>query len=240
MTDGKAGATIALLRQVSTATVTMQLLKRGLRAVSMRGPTALTPGQPRLVGPAYTLRYVPMREDLSTVASLGDPDNPSRNAIEECPPGHVLVMDGLGRGDAGVLGDILAARLKVRGVAGAVTDAGVRDAEAIRPIGLPVWSAGPTPPANIGALAWGERQVRIGCGGVAVEPGDMIVADGDGVVVIPAALADEVARDGVEQERFERFVQLRVGEGRPVHGLYPPNEASRAEYEKWVADGEPA
>lgn len=227
---------IEILRGVSTATISLQLLKRGIRACAMVGPKPLTWDGARLVGPAYTLRYVPMREDLSTIESLGAPDNAQKRAIEECPPGHVLVVDGRGRGDTGVLGDILVGRLKARGVAGAVTDSAIRDEAGVAPIGLPVFCAGSAPPANIGGLAWGDLQVRIGCGGVAVEPGDIIVGDRDGVVVLPKALAAEVARDGAEQEAFETWVQARIAEGRAIPGLYPPSPETRAEYERWRAD----
>jgi regulator of RNase E activity RraA len=221
------------LRGVSTATISMQLLKRGIRACAMVGPKPLAPDGARLVGPAYTLRYVPMREDLSTVDSLGAPDNAQKLAIEECPPGHVLVIDGRGRADTGVLGDILVGRLKARGVAGAVTDSAIRDEAGVTPIGLPVFCAGSAPPPNIGGLAWGDRQVRIGCGGVAVEPGDIVVGDRDGVVVIPKAFAADVARDGAEQEAFEAWVQDQVARGRAIPGLYPPSPETRAEYEAW-------
>lgn len=225
--------TVDILRGVSTATISMQLLKRGIRACAMVGPKPLSPNGGRLVGPAYTLRYVPMREDLSTVESLGAADNAQKRAIEECPPGHVLVVDGRGRADTGVLGDILIGRLKARGVAGAVTDSAIRDEAGVVPVGLPIFCAGSAPPANIGGLAWGDLQVRIGCGGVAVEPGDIVVGDLDGVVVIPKALAADVARDGAEQEAFEAWVQARVAEGRAIPGLYPPSPETRAEYEAW-------
>ncbi len=237
MTDELAPDTLSLLKDVSTATITLQLLRRGLRGCSMTGPKPFSGSSERLVGPAYTLRYVPLREDLSTIEVLGHPDNPQRIAIEEVPPGHVLVIDGCGETRCGVLGDILVGRLKVRGVAGVVSDASMRDAAGILPIDLPIYCPGATAPPNIGALSLGDRQTRIGCGGVAVDPGDIIVADGDGAVVIPRGLADEIAVDGTEQERFERFVQEKVMEGRSTHGLYPPNDETRAEYEAWLKVG---
>ena len=217
----------------STATITMQLLKRGLRATAMRGVAPLASGQGRVVGEAYTVRFIPMREDLSDPAILSVRENPQRRAIDECPEGAVLVMDGLGNGNVGTLGDILAERLRVRGVAGCVTDSAVRDAEAVIETGLPVWCNGRAAPPNITGLAMGDLQTPIGCGGVAIIPGDVVVCDGDGVVVIPKAMAESVAADGVEQERLETFVQERIRAGHPVAGTYPPNEETLAAYEVW-------
>lgn len=221
------------LAACSTATVTLQLLKRGLRATAMRGVAPLGPGQGRVVGEAFTVRFIPMREDLSDPAILSMKENPQRRAIDECPEGAVLVMDALGNGNVGTLGDILAERLRVRGVAGCVTDSAVRDAEAVTATGLPVWSNGRAAPPNIAGLAMGDLQTPIGCGGVAVIPGDVVVCDGDGVVVIPQTMAESVATDGVEQERLETFVQERIRAGYPVAGTYPPNEETLAAYEVW-------
>jgi len=239
MTGEVSEESLTLLKGVSTATVTMQLLKRGIRACSMVGPRPFSGTEERLVGPAYTLRCAPMREDISTPAFLGADDNAQKIAIEEIPAGHVLVIDGRGETRSGVLGDILVARLKVRGVAGVVSDSGMRDAAGVIPVGLPIYCAGAVAPPNITWLTPADRQVRIGCGGVLVDPGDIIVADGDGAVVIPRDLANDVARDGAEQERFERFVQLRVNKGHPTKGLYPPNEESLAAYREWLDAGEP-
>ncbi len=230
---------VEILKGVSTATLTMQLLKRGFRNVAMRGPKPIKDFSGRLVGPAYTLRFVPMREDLSTVASLADVTNPARRAVEETPKGHVLVIDARGMADIGVIGDILAARMQARGVAGVVTDGGVRDVDAVADLDFPVWCTDAAAPASIHGHASGDLQTIIGCGEVAVVPGDMVVADNDGAVVIPADLVDEVARDGAEQERLERFVQLKIREGRKVFGTYPPDDKTRAEYEEWVKAGEP-
>lgn len=231
--------TKANLQQISVATVSMQLLKRGIRNVAMSGVRPLnTPTQP-IVGEAYTLRYIPMREDLSTPEVLGRPDFEPRRAIEEVPPGAVLVIDGRGRGDVAVLGDILIERLKVRGVAALVSDGGIRDAEECLAADFPIYAAGPASPASVTFHSAGDLQCPVGCGGVAVIPGDVIVADGDGAIVIPQALAAEIGRDGIEQERYERFAKLRVAQGRAVPGIYPPNEAARAEYADWLAAGEP-
>lgn len=239
MTASVSAESLAQLKHVSTATITMQLLKRGIRACAMFGPKPFSGPDERLVGPAYTLRLVPMREDISTPAFLGAEDNAQKIAIEDTPEGHVLVISGGGELRAGVLGDILVARLKYRGVAGVVSDASMRDAAGILPQNFPIFCPGAVAPPNIGALTPADIQCRVGCGGVLVDPGDIIVADGDGAVVIPRNLADDVARDGTEQERFERFVQLRVSQGRPTKGLYPPGDDARAEYQQWLKDGEP-
>ena len=229
--------TRAALAGCSTATLTMQLLKRGLRATAMRGVRPLAPGQGRVVGEAYTLRFIPMREDLSDPAVLGEPGNPQRSAIEECPAGAILCMDGLGNGEVATLGDILAERLRVRGVAACVTDSAVRDAEAVTATGFPVWCRGRAAPPHIAGLAMGDRQAPIGCGGVAVVPGDVLVCDGDGVVVIPQARVEEVAAGAVEQERLETFIQERIRAGYSVPESYPPNAETLAAYEVWKRRG---
>lgn len=228
--------TRAALEEISVATVSMQLLKRGIRNVSMLGPKPLGPGTPRIIGPAFTLRFVPWREDRATPEVLGDAGYSPRQAVEEAPADSVLVIDGRGRGDIAVIGDLLAMRLKIRGLAGIVTDGGIRDADAVLGVGFPVYAAGPAAPAHIAGHAAADHGTPCACGGVAVFPGDIVMADGDGAVVIPAHLADEIARDGPEQERYERFALEKIREGRPVPGVYPPNEATRAEYEGWSED----
>jgi regulator of RNase E activity RraA len=226
------------LRQVSTATLTMVLLKRGVRTSWLRGVEPLTMMGGRIVGPAFTIRFVPGREDLSQPESYAK--SPSfRDAIEAAPAGSVVVIDGRGNTLGATLGDILVARLAKRGVLAAVTDAPVRDADEIRRLTLPVLCAGVAPPPSIVGLSFAGYDEIIGCGGVAVCPGDVLVCDNDGVVVIPVAMAAEVAEDGVEQERFERFVQRRVAEGASVVGLYPPNEGTVQDYKRWCDDGEP-
>jgi regulator of RNase E activity RraA len=231
--------TAEILRTVTTATLQMQLMKRGLRHCTMRGVRALDAAAPRLVGSAYTLRFVPFREDQDPLSRLGDSDNPARRAIEDCPAQQVLVMDARGVAHCGTMGDILAMRLKVRGVAGVVTDGGVRDAAAVREVGLPVFCAGPAAPATPAAHIAADRQVPVACGGVAVFPGDVLVGDGDGVVVIPAPLVDEVAVAAAEQEGIEAFIFELVRVGRPVIGTYPPTDAVRAQYAQWLAAGRP-
>ncbi|MBT3659190.1 MAG: ribonuclease activity regulator RraA [Rhodospirillaceae bacterium] len=230
--------TRANLETISVATVSMQLLKRGIRNVSMVGPKPLNTPMMPIVGEAYTLRYIPMREDLSTPEMLAKPDFAPRVAIEEAPSGSILVIDGRGRPDIAVVGDILIERLKVRGVTGLVSDGGLRDFDECLAADFPVFAAGPAAPASVTGHAAGDLQTPISCGGVAVIPGDIIKADGDGVIVIPKALAEDIGRDGLEQERYERFAKLRVSQGRPVPGIYPPNDAAKAEYAAWLEAGE--
>ena len=225
------------LRGVSTATLTMTLIKRGVRTSWLRGPVPLDPIAGRIVGPAFTIRFVPGREDLSGPESYAR--SPSfRDAIEAAPSGSVVVIDGCGNRAGATLGDILVARLARKGVVAAVTDAPVRDADETRAVGLPVLSAGVAAPPSIIGLAFAGFGEIIGCGGVAVRPGDVMVCDNDGAVVVPIELAADVAEAGTEQERFERFVQRRVKAGASVLGLYPPGDAALAAYEEWIAAGE--
>jgi regulator of RNase E activity RraA len=222
--------TIEALRATSTATISTILLKRGIRRVFMQGPRPLAPGYGRLVGPAFTMRFIPAREDLATPESWASPRS-TRRAIEEMPEGVVAVADATGLISAGIFGDILTARMFKRGVSGLVTDGAVRDAAGVRATGLPVWSAAVAAPASVAGLTFIGWQEPIGCGGAAVLPGDMIVADEDGVVVIPAAHVQSVATDGLEQERFETWVVREVETGAELPGLYPPNDATRARYQ---------
>jgi regulator of RNase E activity RraA len=224
-------------RAVGTATVSMQLLKRGIRHHAVAGVKPLTPDQGCVVGPAYTLRFLPLREDLSDPSVLGAPGYGPRVAIEECPPGAILAVEARGVATTGTLGDILAARLARRGVAAVVADGAVRDGKGVAATGLPIWSLGTAAPASITELSGGAVQGPIACGDVTIFPGDVLVCDSDGVVVVPAGIADAVAADAVEQDRFERWVQARVEEGRATIGLYPPNPETKAEYEAWKATG---
>ena len=226
------------LRGVSTATLTMVLIKQGIRTSWLRGPMPLAPLQRRIVGPAFTIRFVPGREDLSGPESYAR--SPSfRDAIEAAPAGSVVVIDGRGNPHGATLGDILVARLARKGVVAAVTDAPVRDADEIRAVGLPVLSAGVAAPPSVIGLAYAGFGEIIGCGGVAIRPGDVMVCDNDGAVVVPRETAAAVAEAGAEQERFERFVQQRVKTGASVLGLYPPGDDALAAYEAWTAAGEP-
>ena len=221
---------VATLAQVTTATLTTLLLKKGLRNVWMRGTRPLNPGQPRLVGPAFTLRFVPAREDLATPASWSNPIS-TRAAIEAMAPGCIAVIDAMGVTDAGVFGDILCARMKKRGVAALITDGVLRDVAGVRGTGLPVWCQGGAAPPSVAGLtfvAWGEP---IGCGGVAVFPDDVVVVDEDGAVLIPAAFVDQVVAEAPEQERLESWIMGEVEKGASLPGLYPPNAENKARYE---------
>ena len=190
-----------------------------------------------MAGPAYTLRNIPAREDIDQIATLGDPAHPQRRAIEEVPPGHVLVIDCRGDSGAACAGEILVTRLMRRGVAGLVSDGGVRDAGPIAAMAFPVFCAGPSAPLNLARHHAVEVLTPIGCGGVAIYPGDILVGDADGVAVIPAALADEVARDAAAQEHLEAFVLARIDAGAALPGTYPPDEATRAAYEASLKRG---
>lgn len=219
--------------QISTATITTILLKKGLRNVWLRGTRPLRSGQGRLVGPAFTLRFVPAREDLATPASWSSP-NSTRAAIEEMPEGAMTVVDAMGVSDAGIFGDILCARMHKRGVAALVTDGVLRDLDGVEASGLPVWCSGIAAPPSVAGLTFVGWQQPVACGGVAVFPDDLIVADRDGAVVVPKALIEEVADLGLEQERLEGWIMHEVGKGAALPGLYPPNDETRARYEAEV------
>ena len=222
---------VATLSRVTTATITTVLLKKGLRNVWMRGTRPLNPGHARIVGPAFTLRFVPAREDLATPASWSNPIS-TRAAIEAMPQGCVAVVDAMGVTDAGIFGDILCARMVKRGVAALVTDGVVRDLAGVLGTGLPVYCKGAAAPPSVAGLtfvAWGQP---IGCGGVAVFADDVVVVDDDGAVVIPAALVDEVVTLALDQERLEEWIMGEVAHGAALPGLYPPNADNLARYEK--------
>jgi len=224
---------IRALAGVSTATLTTVLLKKGLRNVWLRGTRPLAPGLPRLVGRAFTMRFVPAREDLATPASWGSPIS-TRAAIEAMPAGCIAVVGALGVTDAGIFGDILCARMKKRGVAALVTDGVVRDVAGVLASGLPVWCQGTAAPPSVAGLTFVGWQEPIGCGGVAVFPNDVIVVDQDGAVLIPAALLGEVIAASVEQERLEGWIMSQVEEGVPLPGLYPPDADNAARYRAWA------
>jgi regulator of RNase E activity RraA len=221
---------IEALSGVSTATVTTILLKKGLRNLWMRGARPLRPEQPRLVGRAFTLRFIPAREDLATPESWGSPIS-TRAAIEAMPEGCIAVVDSMGTTDAGIFGDVLCARMKKRGIAALVTDGVVRDKAGVLGTGLPVWCQGTAAPASVAGLTFVNWQEPIACGGVAVFPDDVVIADGDGAVLIPAKLVEEVATLGQEQERLEAWIMEEVEKGVPLPGLYPPNAENKARYE---------
>jgi regulator of RNase E activity RraA len=217
------------LTGVSAATVSSVLLKKGVRSAWMRGPRPLQAGQPRLVGRAFTLRFVPAREDLATPESVASPRS-ARAAVEAMPAGAIAVVDAMGVTDAGIFGDILCARMRKRGVAALVTDGVVRDAAGVLATGLAVWCRGAAAPPSYAGLTFVGWQEPIGCGGVAVFPDDVIVADADGAVVIPAALVDAVAEAAAEQERLEEWIMREVESGAALPGLYPPNAENKARY----------
>jgi regulator of RNase E activity RraA len=221
-----------------TATLHTVLARRGLRSTAMRGVLPLRSGA-RVAGEATTLRFVPMREDLLDPAMLANPQYPQRKIVENMPAGKVLVVDARGDAGAGILGNILVTRLAARGAKGLLTDGALRDAAAIRAMELPVFAAGVHPAQHIEShYAVGIDEV-IGCGGVMVRPGDVIVGDDDGVVVLPRAVAAEVARAAREQEELETFVQGKIAAGSSIVGVYPPNEATRAEFEAWRTPSTP-
>ncbi len=219
------------LAQVSVATLSTCLFKRGFRNRVMPYIQPLRSGQRPMVGPAYTLRFIPAREDIDVMEGYSRDDHVHRRAIEECPAGHVLVIDTGGNQTAASAGDIMLARLMVRGGAGAVTDGGFRDTPDIARLDFPVYQRGPGPSSSPIRLHPVDLNVPIGCAGVAVYPGDIVVGDQEGVIVIPVALADEVAAEALEMTRYETFAAEEILKGRSLFGIYPPSPESRAEYE---------
>jgi len=225
---------VAILSQITTATITTILLKKGLRNVWLRGTRPLRAGQPRLVGRAFTLRFVPAREDLATPASWGSPIS-TRAAIEDMPAGCIAVVDAMGVTDAAIFGDILCARMAKRGVTALVSDGVLRDVAGVLATQLPVWCSGAAAPPSVAGLTFVAWQQPIACGGVAVFPGDVVVADDDGAVLIPAALLDEILVLAPEQERLESWIMRQVEQGAALPGLYPPNAENKARYEAEMA-----
>jgi regulator of RNase E activity RraA len=221
---------VETLSQVTTATLTTILLKKGLRNVWLRGPMPLRTGLPRLVGRVFTLRFVPAREDLATPESWSSPIS-TRAAVEDMPPGCIAVVDSMGVTDAGIFGDILCARMARRGVTALVTDGVVRDVAGVLGTGLPVWCTGAAAPPSVAGLTFVDWQRPIGCGGVAVFPGDVMVADDDGAVLIPSALLNDILVEAPEQERLEAWIMRQVNEGASLPGLYPPNAENKARYQ---------
>jgi regulator of RNase E activity RraA len=227
--------TLDLLRQASTATVTTQLFQRGLRNMFLNGLEPLNPDHCRFVGEAVTLRNIPMREDLDTLDIFKNPETPQRKAVETVGPGQVLVQDCRGDTRAASGGNILMTRMRMRGAAGVVTDGAVRDSPDIARQPFPVFVKGRSATLNLAVHHAVDINVPIACAGVPVFPGDIIMGDEEGVVVIPRHLADEIARPAAEQEDLERFILEKVEGGAALPGTYPPNEATRAEYERWKA-----
>ena len=232
-------AALEQLRQVGIANVANALYTRGFSNVVLQGVAPLTAGQEQLVGPAYTLRFVPAREDLDSLEEYAKDSNLHRRAIEEAPAGSVLVIDAHGSTRASSMGDMMATRLRRRGVAGVVTDGGYRDAAGIAATGLPCYQAESAPPATPIALHPVALDEPVGCAGVAIYPNDIIVGDRDGVVVVPRHLLVEVAQAAYDAHQYEQFAELQIRAGRPIFGLFPATPESRIEYDAWVAAGRP-
>jgi regulator of RNase E activity RraA len=220
------------LRTITTATITTMLLKKGIRRCWMTGPMPLVPGGRRLVGPAFTLRFVPVREDLATPESWAKPIS-TRGAIEAMPEGCIAVADAMGVTTAGIFGDILTMRMMKRNVTALVTDGVIRDKAGVLASKLPVWCVGTAAPASVNGLTFVGWQEPIACGGCAIFPGDVIVCDDDGAVVIPQSLVGFVAEEGAEHERMETWIVSEVERGEKLPGLYPMNEETKARYQAW-------
>jgi regulator of RNase E activity RraA len=222
------------LMTVSVATLATALFKRGLRNQVIQGVQPVKAKGRNMVGPAFTLRYIPAREDRNQLVEFRNPEHPQRVAVETCPSGHVLVMDSRKDPRAASAGDILVTRLMVRGVAGVVTDGGFRDAATIGGLDIPAYHTRPSSPTNLTLHEALDLNVPIGCGDVAVFPGDIIVGDDDCVIVIPQAIAEEVATEAVEMTAYEDFVVEKVKAGTPIIGLYPRTQDHfTAEFAAW-------
>ena len=222
------------LKTVSTATLCTALFKRGLRNQFIQDVRPLNPNAGTMVGEAFTLRYIPAREDLNPLSAFQDRAHPQRKAVEECPPGAVLVIDSRKNARAASAGSILVSRLMKRGVAGVVTDGGFRDSPEIAGLAIPAYHQRPSAPTNLTLHQALDINAPIGCGDVAVWPGDVVVGDGEGVVIIPAGIADEVAAEAVEMTAFEDFVTERVMAGQSILGLYPPtDDANKVAFDAW-------
>ena len=226
--------TRAKLKKVSTASIATAHFKRGLRNQFIQGVTPVSPKDENMVGPAFTLRYIPAREDRNPITVFRNADHPQRVAVETCPEGHVLVMDARKDARAATAGSILVTRLAKRGAAGIVTDGGFRDAHGIGELAMPAYCAGPSAPTNLTLHEALDINVPIACGDAAVFPGDVLVGDRDGVMVIPAHLADEIAEECTGMETFEDFVLEQVEGGAPIIGLYPcTKDENQQKFEAW-------
>ena len=222
------------LKTVSTATICTALFKRGLRNQYIQGVRPLNPAAGPMVGEAFTLRYIPAREDLNPITVFQDRSHPQRKAVEECPPGAVFVIDSRKDARAASAGSILVTRLMVRGVAGVVTDGGFRDSPEIAGFAMPAYHHRPAAPTNLTVHQALDINVPIACGDAPGWPGDVVVGDAEGVVVIPAHLADEIADEAVEMTAFEDFVTEEVGKGRSILGLYPPtDDKAKQDFAAW-------
>lgn len=221
------------LTQVSVATISTCLYRAGVKVVCPHGIRPLAPGLPRMVGRAFTLRFIPMRDDIGGPSSYGVGANVHQRAFEECPPDHVVVMDTRGETRACCGGDLLIGRLKARGCSGIVTDGGFRDTPDIALLQFPAYHRQPVPAPSFTRLQAVELNVPIGCADVAVYPGDIIVGDAEGVVVIPARMARGIAQEAYESMQYDTFAAEEVARGRSIVGLYPATDASRAEFQRW-------
>ncbi|MEP5566478.1 MAG: ribonuclease activity regulator RraA [Halioglobus sp.] len=228
--------TRSILENTSTASIATMLFKRGLRNQFVQGVARVNPNAKRMVGPVYTLRYIPAREDLNPIEIFRDSDHPQRRAVEEIPAEHVLVMDCRQDATAASAGSILATRLAVRGCAGVVTDGGLRDVDDIASLDMPSFCASPSAPTNLTKHQALDLNVPIGCGGVAVFPNDIAVGDGDGVIIIPAEIADDIASEAKGMEKYEAWVMEQVQAGASIIGLYPMNDDTRVRFEAWLAE----
>lgn len=222
------------LKRVSTATIATCLFKKGLKNQFIQNVVPLKKGKPTMVGTAFTLRYIPAREDLNPISVFRDPKHPQRVAVEECPEGFVMVIDSRNNPRAASAGSILVTRLMVRGATGIVTDGGFRDSAEIAALKIPSYHQKPSAPTNLTLHQALDINVPIGCGDVAVFPGDIIVGDDDGVMVIPAQIIEEVANECIEMTIFEDFVLEQVNNGKTIIGLYPPtNEQTLVDFAEW-------
>ncbi len=229
--------TKAKLEQVSVATLATALYKRGLRNQVIQDVHPLSQKGKNMVGPAFTLRYMPAREDRNQLVEFRNPDHPQRKAIEECPPGHVFVMDSRKSAYAASAGDILITRLMVRGGAGVVTDGGFRDAMNIAKLEMPAYHSRPSSPTNLTTNEAIDINVPIGCGDAPVFPGDIVVGDDDSIIIVPAHLADEIADEAIEMTAYEDFAIEQVQNGASIIGLYPATKEENLEiFAKWRAD----
>ncbi|PSL18893.1 ribonuclease activity regulator RraA [Shimia abyssi] len=228
---------MAQLKNASTASVATLLYKRGFHNAYIQGVAPLSTDTPTMVGPAYTLRYIPARPDTDPLDAFREPDHPQRVAVEECPRGSILVMDCRQDASAASAGSILLTRCQMRGVGGVVTDGGIRDARGAAALEMPVFAAKASAPTNLTKHHAVDIQLPISCGGVAIYPGDIIMGDSDGVMVIPRSLADEVAHETVGMEQFEAFVLEEVNSGASIRGLYPPTDPETlVRFDAWKAN----
>lgn len=233
---GLDSATRARLAGVGISTLTTCLFRRGLRNVYLHGILPVAAEFPRMVGEAFTLRFIPAREDIDQPNALAAGPNLHQRAFEECPPGSVLMIDTRGETEACSCGDLLITRLQARGAAGIVTDGGFRDTPDIAKLGFPAFHARPAPPPSFIRLRAIAINEPIGCARVAVYPGDVVVGDQEGVVVIPAHLAPAVAEEAQQMTLYDEFAAAKLREGRGIYGLYPPSDAARAEQAIWARE----